>query len=654
MNNESIINNPMEHFFGRLDYISKIIKFSMLKTIKHAQTGHLGACCSSNELLSVLYFSGLFKFDIINDKHPDRSYCLIRGHLGPLRYNIFAYLGWLNKEEMTDYRKFGSRLHGHEDMNITPGVDLTPSGSLGMLLSYSVGAAISFRDRGMDNKIWCFLGDGEFQSGNISEAARHASNMQLRNLIVVIDKNGKQLSTDTNTTDRGSNLAEIWKGYGWDVIEIDGHNIKEIYQAYLDALYLCKIKLVCIIANTIKGNGIENALSHYCGYHVYHNNIGHATSNNINIDAAITSLKVELNNLYGSDVSVNLLEFEKETFRKLLPNTSKPSHRVDYIPIDCDNSAVKESSYDYLYEFLLKYVKINSGIKTYILTADYPPRNMVYDTGKFFIDKHITYINVGIREQHLFSMVHGLKSVDPDCMIIVLCGDGFMYRCADQINVLAQSNDHVIIYSVQAGMSGAQNGFTHQSIGIAGCYLSIPGIEFYESATKVDWYYAMNRALGNRCGVKYIRTHNGLNSFNISDTVTKQSLYHVNIGTDAKFTVATCGMITDDAFEALNQINNNHGIASVLINIVNLSDLQGIGQMVIGNKPLFIFYNGNPKVLSQIVSRQLLVEKSYPSEIYEHGFLIGTTGKIDELKINFSLDTNGIYTTVASALLKYI
>lgn len=98
-----------------------------------------------------------------NPKHPHRDYVLVRGHIGPLRYNIFCHLGWMDKSEMITYREFGSRLHGHEDMNIVPGVDLTPSGSLGMLLSYSVGACISLKNLKISNKTWCFLGDGEEQ-----------------------------------------------------------------------------------------------------------------------------------------------------------------------------------------------------------------------------------------------------------------------------------------------------------------------------------------------------------------------------------------------------------------------------------------------------------------------------------------------------------
>ncbi|MBI4994774.1 transketolase, partial [Candidatus Peregrinibacteria bacterium] len=160
--------------FKYLARLRRLLFRNMLHTIHVAQTGHLGACCSSLDLMLVLYFGGILRYDSKNPRHPLRDYVLNRGHLGPLKYNIFHLLGWLNRKEISQYRQFESRLPGHEDMDITPGVDITPSGSLGMGLSYAVGAMIGFRDLKMPNRIFCFLGDAEEHEGNVYEAARHA------------------------------------------------------------------------------------------------------------------------------------------------------------------------------------------------------------------------------------------------------------------------------------------------------------------------------------------------------------------------------------------------------------------------------------------------------------------------------------------------
>ncbi len=342
----------------------------------------------------------------------------------------------------------------------------------------------------------CFLGDGEEQEGNVSEAARHATNIDVKNLIVVIDKNGKQLSTATDTTDNGSDLVKIWEGYGWEVVRINGHDTYEIYLAYDFAISMSNHKPVCIIADTIKGNGLCGAEKHYSGYHVYHNNITHNTSNTIDIDSALKKLHQEITD---SKISINDLLilkiklFEKKLFITGVSDTSISKPKP--IPHKIKNKNNK-SSYDYLEAFLDKYSKQNDHITTYVLTADYPPRNIVYQNGNFALaHSNLTYINVGIREQHLCAMIHGIKTVEPECKNIVLCGDAFMYRCADQLNVLTQSNDHVIFYAVQAGLSGAQNGSTHQSSGITGCLLTMGGVNVYEPATKTDWYWSMNTAL---------------------------------------------------------------------------------------------------------------------------------------------------------------
>ena len=250
---------------AELERISAYVRTTALGTILNAKNGHIGGNMSSVELLTALYFGGVFKFDPTNDKHENRDRVLIRGHEGPLRYTIFSLLDYIKSDELSGYRQFGSRLHGHEDMHETPGVDITPSGSLGMLLSYGVGSAITNQDQELEAKTIVFLGDGEEQEGNICEAARHATTLDLKNLICIIDRNKKQLSRPTQESD-GHDVKQIWEGYGWDVIEIkNGNNIAEVLEAYQKVSHA--IKPTLIIANTSKGYGVKGHEEHYSGYH---------------------------------------------------------------------------------------------------------------------------------------------------------------------------------------------------------------------------------------------------------------------------------------------------------------------------------------------------------------------------------------------------
>ena len=173
--------------------LSHEVRKNVFEICLNANNGHIGGCSGAVELFVTLYFGGILHYGHGDMPDVDRDRVLVRGHLGPLRYKIFSLLGYIQESELGGYRRYGSRLHGHEDHLETPGVDITPSGSLGMILSYGVGSAYAAKQAGMTYRSYVFLGDGEEQEGNVSEAARHAAHLRLSNLIVVIDKNTKQL-----------------------------------------------------------------------------------------------------------------------------------------------------------------------------------------------------------------------------------------------------------------------------------------------------------------------------------------------------------------------------------------------------------------------------------------------------------------------------
>lgn len=128
---ETLSNTRLEN----LRNISDTVRAKAFETVLEAQNGHLGGCSSSVELMTTLYFGGYLEYDPTNCKNPNRDVVLIRGHEGPLRYSVFSIIGFIEEEDLHTYRRFGSKLQGHEDMFKTPGVDISPNGSLGMLLS---------------------------------------------------------------------------------------------------------------------------------------------------------------------------------------------------------------------------------------------------------------------------------------------------------------------------------------------------------------------------------------------------------------------------------------------------------------------------------------------------------------------------------------
>lgn len=180
-------------------------------------------------------------------------FVLSKGHVSPLLYSVMAQVGYFSKDELLTFRKLGTRLQGHPTAFI-PGVEIA-TGSLGQGLSFACGIALSLKLDSNPAKVYVLLGDGEMQEGNIWEAIMQASHRKLNNIIAIIDRNKLQIDGNTEDVMSLGNISEKLIAFGWNVIEIDGHNIQAIYKAYNNASV--SDKPTAIIAHTIKGKGIS-------------------------------------------------------------------------------------------------------------------------------------------------------------------------------------------------------------------------------------------------------------------------------------------------------------------------------------------------------------------------------------------------------------
>ena len=238
-----------------LENKAKEIRKSIIKQVYFAGSGHPGGSLSIADIMAVLYFDELR----INEKEPkweDRDRLILsKGHCAPALYASLAERGFFEKEELKTFRNIESNLQGHPDMNKVPGVDMT-SGSLGQGLSVANGIAISGKMENKDYRVYCILGDGEIEEGQIWEAAMTSSKYNLDNLCVIIDNNNLQI--DGKITDVMSSypIDEKFKSFGFYVLTIDGNNIEEILEGFKQAK-LNKNKPNCIIAKTIKGKGVS-------------------------------------------------------------------------------------------------------------------------------------------------------------------------------------------------------------------------------------------------------------------------------------------------------------------------------------------------------------------------------------------------------------
>ena len=248
-----------------LEEMARKIRVDIVEMLCEAGSGHPGGSLSLADIFSYLYFSGILNIDPKNPAKRDRDRVVLsKGHGCPVWYAALAEKGYFDKSHLKTLRKYGSILQGHPDMNKTPGVDMT-TGSLGQGLSCAVGMAIGAKLDRLDCNIFAIVGDGECDEGQIWEAAMAASHYKLGNLIAILDRNGLQIDGYTKDIMKSEPLIDKWKSFGWEVIEINGHNFDEIDDSINKAISV-KSKPVCIIANTVKGKGVS-FMEDECGWH---------------------------------------------------------------------------------------------------------------------------------------------------------------------------------------------------------------------------------------------------------------------------------------------------------------------------------------------------------------------------------------------------
>lgn len=243
--------------FEKIKRFSADIRIWTIRTIAEAGFGHIGGSASIADVLAVLY-GGMMKIDPANPKWEERDWLITsKGHAGPAVYAALAQKGFFPAEWLKTMNQPGTRLPSHTDRNLTPGIDMT-TGSLGQGLSLAVGAALGFKVDNKPNRVFCIVGDGESQEGQIWEAAMYAAQMKLGNLTLFIDDNGMQIDGTVSVINEMEDYVERFKGFNWDVVAVDGHDFDQLNNA-IERSALVKDKPTAVIMHTIKGKGWDHA-----------------------------------------------------------------------------------------------------------------------------------------------------------------------------------------------------------------------------------------------------------------------------------------------------------------------------------------------------------------------------------------------------------
>lgn len=239
----------------KLREIAKNIRKGIIEAVYSGKSGHPGGSLSIADIMTVLYFYEM-NINPENPKDENRDRLVLsKGHCAPALYSTLANRGYFNIEELKTLRHIDSRLQGHPDMKKIPGVDMT-TGSLGQGLSAANGMAIAGKLDKKDYRVYCIMGDGEIEEGQVWEAAMASNKYKLDNLCVIVDNNNLQIDGTIEEVMSSYPIDEKFKSFGFQVINIDGHNYQEIIDAF-DVARNIKGKPVCIIAKTVKGKGVS-------------------------------------------------------------------------------------------------------------------------------------------------------------------------------------------------------------------------------------------------------------------------------------------------------------------------------------------------------------------------------------------------------------
>jgi transketolase len=238
-----------------LEAVAKRLRRSIVTMIAQAGSGHPGGSLSAVEIVTTLYFHTM-KHQPGQCHWPARDrFVLSKGHAAPLLYAVLAELGYIPKSELDTLRQIGSRLQGHTECRLVPGIEMS-AGALGQGLSFAIGAGLAARLNNEKHRIYVLLGDGECDEGQVWEAAMAAANYKLDNLTAIVDNNGIQLVGWNKDIMNLEPFGQKWAAFGWNVIEIDGHNFAQLIDAF-DKAKEVKGKPTVIIAHTVKGKGVS-------------------------------------------------------------------------------------------------------------------------------------------------------------------------------------------------------------------------------------------------------------------------------------------------------------------------------------------------------------------------------------------------------------
>lgn len=538
-----------QEIFHHMQEKADLVRILCLKATTEAGSGHPTSCLSAADLTTVL-FDQFFTFDIHNPDNPfNDRFILSKGHTAPLLYTMFALSGGLPVDELMTLRKFESRLEGHPTPRF-PFTDVT-TGSLGQGLSIGAGIALVAKKDGLPYKTYVLLGDGELAEGSNWEAANFASYYKLDNLIAIADINRLGQSQETMFGHHIEKYSNRFKSFGWDVIQIDGHNFEAIYQAFTEATQNTSGKPVVLVAKTKKGKGVA-FLEDHDNWH------GKALKKE--------DLEKALEELGKIDESVRF-DLQKPASTTTVSHfLHSPSHNEIQDPSFSYKKGEEVATREVYGNVLAELGEKDERI--YSLDAEVKNSTFSID----FKEKHPNrFIECFIAEQNMVGVALGLSTQGKIPFVSTFAA--FLTRAFDQIRMSVLSHGNIKFVGSHAGVSIGEDGPSQMGLEDIALFGSLPGSLVLHPADAVSTAKILPQMVMQK-GIVYLRTlrpktpvlYEETEEFPIGGSkILRSSEYDV-------LTIVAAGITVDEALKAHDLLKQE----GILVRVVDCYSIKPI------------------------------------------------------------------------------
>lgn len=639
--------------------IANDLRIDIVKMIGEAGSGHPGGSLSCADILTALYFGGVMEHDpAASDASSGDHFILAKGHAAPALYASLAHAGYFPREELMTLRKLGTRLQGHPDSNLVPGVEVS-TGSLGQGLSIASGLAAGLRLNDNAHTVFTLLGDGECQEGQVWEAAMFAAHQGLDNLVAIVDRNGLQIDGRTCDVCDPGDLGAKFAAFGWDVTEVDGHDIEALVETLAAAKAARTGKPHVVVAATVKGKGVS-FMEDQAGWHGkapnaeqlaqaleelgYDPSAAAGDAPEISSEAA-TSEGAAVMSALSEPRSGEFADTARQSEERLASAEIGGASPAAAPMLQVDSTAPKKATRAAYGETLVELAE--EGVPIVAVDADLSGSTTTLKFAKANPENERRLFNCGIAEQNMVDVAAGLSLAGNIAFTasFAVFGTG---RAYDQIrNTVCYSGLNVKIAPTHAGISVGADGGSHQMIEDISLMRGLPNMRVLVPADYASAKAAI-RIAAKTPGPVYVRMgRESVPCVYAEDADFELGrAYMLREGADA--TIVACGLEVKEALEAADLLLQQ-GISVDVIDAFSIKPLDAQTIVASAQKTGAVVTAEEHSVnggLGSAVAEVLAAELPTPMEFVGVHDRFGKSGAYKELASYFGTDAASIVEAV--------